>query len=230
MRIYGHGTLERDNVINSRASFLRLAGLGIDGVELDVRRTRDSALVVIHDAHYLDGRAVDETAVDDRPAPILLLGDALDLCEGLEVNVELKNHPEEEGFDPDERVADLLVELLDRRERRDRVLASSFGPGCIDRLRALSPETPTAHLGLSRRPAVEVVQPTVDHGHGIVHPYVSMVDAAFMAACRERRLGVNVWTGFDETKEMIESLIEFGVDGVITADPQRARRVRDDAA
>ncbi len=80
MKIYGHGSLEPGNLINSRASFVRLAGLGIDGVELDVRRSRDDRLVVIHDAAYTDGRAVDATASVARPADVLLLGEALDLC------------------------------------------------------------------------------------------------------------------------------------------------------
>jgi len=230
VRIYGHGTVEPENLINSRASFVRLVGLGIDGVELDVRRTRDDALVVIHDAQFLDGRPVDTTLVDDRPEEILLLAEALDLCEGHEVNIELKNHPEGEAFDPEERIADRLVELLGDRAHQDRVIVSSFGLACIDRVRALRPEIPTAHLVLSRRPATEVIRPAIDHGHGLVHPHESMVDAEFMACCRQADLRVNVWTGFDETEETIESLLDLGVDGVITANPQRARRRRDRGA
>jgi glycerophosphoryl diester phosphodiesterase len=226
LKIYGHGSLEPDNLINSRGSFLRLARLGIDGVELDVRRTVDDALVVIHDARYPDGRAVDETTAVDRPDEILLLAEALDLCGGLEVNIELKNYPEGECFDPDERLADRVVELLGHRGHQDRVIASSFGLACIDRVRALRPEIPTAHLVLSRRLAVEVVRPAVEHDHGLVHPYESMVDEDFMACCRGANLRVNVWTGFDETEETIESLLGLGVDGVITANPQRALRVR----
>jgi glycerophosphoryl diester phosphodiesterase len=230
LRIYGHGSLEPGNVINSRESFVRLSGLGIEGVELDVRRTRDDALVVIHDPHYLDGRAVDETPVADRPDEILLLAEALDLCEGLELNIELKNYPQGECFDPDERIADRVVELLGHRGHRDQVIASSFGLACIDRVRALRPEIPTAHLVLSRRPAAEVVRPAIEHHHGLVHPYESMVDEEFMACCRDANLRVNVWTGFDETEETIESLLSLGVDGVITANPQQVRRVRDGGA
>ncbi len=49
MLIFGHGTEEHGNRINSRESFVALAKLGIDGVELDVRSSRDGELLVIHD-------------------------------------------------------------------------------------------------------------------------------------------------------------------------------------
>jgi glycerophosphoryl diester phosphodiesterase len=227
VKIYGHGSLEPGNLINSRASFVRLAGLGIDGIELDVRRSRDDRLVVIHDAAYSDGRAVDATASVARPSEVLLLGEALDLCAGLEVNVELKNHPRDEGFDPSERIADLLVRLLADRGGRDRVIVSSFGIACIDLVRTLRPEIPTAHLVLSRRSAAEVIRPAIEHGHRLLHPYESMVDEVFVAACRAADLAVNVWTGDDESDQTIAALCRLGVDGVITADPGRARRVRD---
>ncbi len=87
---------------------------------------------------------------------VLLLAEALDLCAGLNVNIELKNHPREETFDPDERIADLCVALLDGRGGVDDVIVSCFGLGCIDRVIELRPQTPTALLLLSRRPAEEL--------------------------------------------------------------------------
>ena len=171
MKIFGHGTLEPGNLINSRASFRALAAAGFDGIELDVRRTADDGLVVIHDAAYGDGRPVDETMFDERPEAVATLAEALDLCAGMVVNIELKNYPGDPAFDPHEEIAALTVELLHhRRRRRDNVIVSSFGLACIDRIRAHDPSIDTAHLVLSRRPAVDVVRPAVDHGHRIVHP------------------------------------------------------------
>lgn len=224
MKIFGHGTQQPDNLINSWASFRALAAAGFHGVELDVRRTADDGLVVIHDAAYDDGRPVDETLFDDRPQTVAALAEALDLCAGMVVNIELKNYPGDPAFDPRETIADRTLELLHHR-RDDTVIVSSFGLACIDRIRALDPSIDTAHLVLSRRPAVDVVQPAVDHGHRIVHPYISMVDEAFMRAVRSAGLAVNVWTGFDETDEDVERMVGLGVDGLITARPERARTI-----
>ncbi len=224
MKIYGHATQEPDNRINSRASFRALADAGFHGVELGVRRTADDHLVVIHDAAYGDGRPVDETLFDDRPEAVVTLAEALDLCAGMVVNIELKNHFGDPAFDPGEAIADLTLELLHDR-RNDTVVVSSFGLACIDRVRETDPSIDTAHLVLSRRPAVDVVRPAVDHGHRIVHPYIPMVDEAFMAAARSAGLMVNVWTGFDETGEDVERMVALGVDGLITAGPERARSI-----
>jgi glycerophosphoryl diester phosphodiesterase len=227
MKIFGHGTQEPDNLINSRASFRALADAGFHGVELDVRRTADDGLAVIHDAAYGDGRPVDETLLEDRPESVATLAEALDLCAGMVVNIELKNYVGDPAFDPGELIADLTLEFLHRR-RNDTVIVSPFGLGCIDRVREADASIDTAHLVLSRRPAVDVVRPLADHGHRIVHPYVSMVDEAFMGAARSAGLMVNVWTGFDETGEDVERMAALGVDGLITAQPERARTIVDE--
>jgi glycerophosphoryl diester phosphodiesterase len=244
MLIFGHGTEEADNRINSRESFLRVQELDVDGVELDIRLSRDGELLVIHDPKFLDGRSVAETASQDRPADIILLSEALDLCRGLLVNIEVKNYPSDPAFDETERIADRVVELLAERANtmvskgpdtspdaqsatvRDRVLVSCFGVGSLDRIRERGPDLDTAHLVLRRRPAEEVLATCVDHGHRVIHPYVSMVDETFMKAARDHDLKVNVWTNFDETDQTIETLFALEIDGVITGFPKRALRLR----
>jgi glycerophosphoryl diester phosphodiesterase len=60
-RVYGHGSAEPANEINTLPSFARVRDTGADGVELDVRRTADDCMAVIHDHLSPDGRAVAET-------------------------------------------------------------------------------------------------------------------------------------------------------------------------
>ena len=226
MLVYGHGTNEAGNQINSRESFLRVRELAVDGVELDVRLSKDDALLVLHDHAFEDGRLVAETESRERPADIIDLACALDLCAGLIVNIEIKNYPSDPAYDKSERITKRVVELLESRQNIDQVLISCFGIGSLDDVKRARSDIPTAHLVLSRRPPEEVVRVCVDHGHRVVHPYVSMVDDRFMEVARHHRLGVNVWTGFDETDETIEGLAALGVDGVITGFPERALRCR----
>ncbi len=222
MLIFGHGTLDAGNLINSRESFAIVHASGADGVELDVRRCADDSLVVIHDPDFDDGRPVVEAPGMERPDDVLLLDEALELCAGLIVNIEIKNYPADVAFDPSERVVDLVAQLLDDRERKDRVLVSCFGIASLDRTRVLRPDLDTAHLVFSRKPAVEVVATCVAHGHNIINPYAGMVDQAFMDEARSHGLRVNVWSGWDETAEQVTALAELGVDGIITGHPARA--------
>lgn len=230
MLIYGHGTSEPGNRINSRESFVAVREVGVDGVELDVRLSRDGALLVIHDHCFEDGRAVSETMNLDRPEDIIDLAEALDLCTGLIVNIEIKNYPSDPSYDPSEQISDQVLQLLDSRGNSDRVLISCFGIDSLDRIKTRRPDLETAHLVLSRRPAKEVMKTCVDHGHRVIHPYVSMVDEAFMMLARDHGLAVNVWTGVDEPDECLDNLIALEVDGVITGYPERALRCRRDAA
>ena len=54
---------------NTLAAFARAVELGADGVELDIHRTRDGALVVRHDAATPAGVLAEMTLAEVRAAP-----------------------------------------------------------------------------------------------------------------------------------------------------------------
>src|SRR3954452_5989774 len=125
--VFGHGPEDgSDHGINRLASFDWGRRQGDDGVECDVRGTADDQLVVVHDHELADGRAIAQTRRSDLPGFIPGLDEVLDACRGLVVNVELKNFPRDPAFNPSQRVTHLLLELLNAREQRDRVLVSCF--------------------------------------------------------------------------------------------------------
>jgi glycerophosphoryl diester phosphodiesterase len=223
--VLGHGP-EGDvpHGINRLPSFEWCRDLGADGVECDVRLTADDELVVVHDPVLANGRALGACRRAELPEWIPSLSSVLDACTGLLVNVELKNFPRDPGFDPDQRVTHRLIELLvAERSGRDRVLVSCFDTAAIDVVRAGASEVPTALLLLSRRPAAELLDVAVRHGHSVVHPYDTMVDAAFVEAARTRDLAVNVWFGEDVGVDRLRALVDLGVDGLITSDVAAAR-------
>src|SRR4051794_28343682 len=222
VRVYGHGSDEPGNELNSLPSFVAVRRSGADGVELDVRCTADDQLVVIHDHQLPDGRQIAAVGRSSLPAGVPALEEVLDTCAGMIVNIEIKNYPSDPAFDPSQRVTDLVVDLLEARRLADTVIVSCFGMACLDRVRARRPSVPTAALLLSRRPVEQVLAPVIEHGHRIVHPYDTMVDDAFMAAARSHALDVNVWLGEDDSRARLEALVEFGVDGIITSAPARA--------
>lgn len=224
-RVLGHGSGAAGDELNSPSSFERLCSMGCDGVELDVRRTGDGGLAVIHDAALPDGRAVAETRSADLPSGVLLLADALDRLRGLWVNIEIKNHPTDPDWDAAQRLAGDVVTLLGDRNDRDRVIVSSFGAACLAEVRNLKSELLTAQLLLSRRPASELLDRVVADGHRVVHPYDTMVDEAFMDAARARGLTVHAWTAEDDSRSRLLQLVRLGVDGLITGAPALAMEV-----
>jgi glycerophosphoryl diester phosphodiesterase len=215
---------------NTVEAFVAAAALGADGVELDVHRTADGALVVHHDA---DARRVgvlaERSLVEIRAArpEIPVLEEALDSCDGMLVNIEVKNLPGDADYDPAESTATAVVALLAERGRRDDVLVSSFNLASVDRVRVLDESIPTALLTLVGLDPVDGVEVAHAHGHGAVHPDVRSLTGravdATVARAHQLGLAVNVWTvnGEDE----MSRLAAAGVDALITDVPDVARRV-----
>ena len=103
---------------NSLAAFHQAMREGADGVELDVRRTADGELVVVHDTEIPGVGPVHSARTGDLPGWLPTLAAALDACGDAIVDIEVKNAPTEPGFDPEQRVAREVVALLALRERQ----------------------------------------------------------------------------------------------------------------
>jgi len=211
---------------NTVAAFRLAAELGADGVELDARRTVDGATVVHHDAHLPDGRLIVATGTGDLPAAVPSLADALAACAGLIVNIEIKNLPGDPDHDPHETVAEAVVAEIADSGIHDRVLVSSFSMASVDRVRALDARVPTAFLLFAMDDMAEMLARTVDHGHAALHPWDGIVDDALIVCAHGHGLAVNVWT-VDDPQRMA-TLVGWGVDGIVTNEPDVARRVVDE--
>jgi len=212
---------------NTVEAFALARRLGADWVELDARRTLDGAIVVTHDATLTGGRVIAETRATDLPRSIPTLAEALDACDGMGVNIEIKNHPVDPDFDPNDAVAEGVVAEIQHRSSHTDVLVSSFHLPTIDRVLALDDGIPTGFLVVRAEDAPRLASSTRNHGHGALHPWDALVDAALVEACRAEGLVVNVWT-VDDPQRMAE-LIALGVDGIVTNVPAVARRAVDAA-
>jgi glycerophosphoryl diester phosphodiesterase len=173
---------------------------GADGVELDVHRTADGALVVRHDAEPDAPRA----AYPESP----ILAEVLDVCRGRLVNVEIKDPGATE---------DVVTLLADRGD--DDVLVSAFDWDVVDRVRELAPHLPTG-LVSSRVAPEEMLARAVERGHTAVHPKVRLlrrIDVdGFVGRAHDQGVQVNVWTVNDVAQ--VEMLRDAGVDAIITDD------------
>jgi glycerophosphoryl diester phosphodiesterase len=220
----------------------RIAGeLGADGVELDVRRTRDGVLVVSHDPVVEGfGLLVEHPFEALRAAVprVPSLEEAFAALDGLIVNVEIKCFPTEPDADPERVVVRGVVALLDelaRHERsvhersvherlvHERVIVSSFELDAIDAVRALDTRIVTGWLTYGLAPA-ESLPIAGSRGHAWLNPdRAAMLGSAAVDAVRAAAdLGVriDVWT-VDDPDE-IRALAGAGVDAIITNLPDVA--------
>ena len=199
--------------------------MGADAVELDVRRTRDGDLVVHHDPHLADGRAISAVNRADLPDYLPGLDDALDACGEMWVNVEIKNDPDEPDFDPTDGIAAVVAEALKGRRSPDRFLVSSFRRETIDTFRRTAPAIATAFLTAAPNLSTDIalLDDLRAAGHLAIHPWYGLVTAAFVSASHERGIAVNVWTCDDP--DTMRTLAAWGVDGICTNVPDVALEV-----
>ncbi|MCC6646263.1 MAG: glycerophosphodiester phosphodiesterase [Polyangiaceae bacterium] len=225
--IIGHRGVRGARPENTLAAFELAASLGADGVELDVRVSRDGALVVAHDPDLSrvsggrDTRAVADVEADELArvelgggAGVPRLSEVLALARarGLFVNVEMKRDV------PDRRaVVRRTLEALREPRFAERVVVSSFDPFMLEAF-ALGSRVPVAllfHRGQAHlRPWLVARALRVD----ALHPERTLIGRDLSAAAGRV---VNVWTVNDPTEARL--LADVGVDGLITDVPGELR-------
>lgn len=226
--IIAHRGASGDAPENTLASFALAVEMGCDMVELDVRRTKDGHIVVIHDAtlqrtttgtgfvheHTLSElRQLDAGSwfsEDFRGERIPTLREALQTVKHrCAVNIEIKTGPSE-----DPGIVDVLLDELEKVDfPPEHVIVSSFDARVLARLQTFAPFLPRAFL-FHRRP-----QDLGSIDSPILHPHWQVIGPQFMNWVRKAKRQVNVWTVDDPN--VWEHMISEGVDGIITNYPAR---------
>lgn len=209
---------------NTLEAFRLARQLGADWVELDVRRTVDGMVVVHHDAHLPDGRVLGDLSSDELPESVPSLAEALEACDGMGVNIEIKNLPDDPDYDAEHMVSAAVAGLVAAYLGPERALVTSFNVDAVDSVHRVDPTIPIGYVTDLLDPALAVDR-AVAHDMQHLHPFDPMVDAALVRRAHDAGLHVHVWT-VDEPDRMAE-LVGIGVDGIITNVPDVARAVVD---
>ncbi|HET9126775.1 MAG TPA: glycerophosphodiester phosphodiesterase [Propionibacteriaceae bacterium] len=235
-QVWGHRGASDRAPENTLPAFELAVRAGADGIELDVQRSADGALVVCHDETVErtsdgEGAIVDLTLDELRSLDfsngmeafagtrIPLLAEVFELMRptGLLVNVELKDSEE-----PYPGMAAQALALAADMGVSDRVIWSSFNHHTLLAIRDADPAAPTGVL---------VVEPLVDIwayarrlGASAVHPYHRalrlMPDA--VERCHAAGVRVNTWTV--NSPADLADMAKLGVDVVISNVPDLGRR------
>jgi glycerophosphoryl diester phosphodiesterase len=205
---------------NSLAAFEEAVQLGCDAVELDVRRTLDGRVVVVHDARagVRPIAKLTHEQVQSRPRHRHLpaLEEVLDLIAGrIGVDVELK----EDGY------VEQAMAIVKRRLAPEQYVVTSFRDSVLPTVKRTAPATrtglllsPHRHLGQLRR---RVAHTQVD----FVAPHARLARAGLLAWATAHELPCWIWTVNDR-----RALRLLGRDpriaAVITDRPGRALQQR----
>lgn len=219
--IYAHRGLHVADRENTLEAFRAALELGVDGVELDVRRTLDGELVVHHDP-AIGRAAIARASRADLPAYVATLHEALDACGGLKVNVELKNsrRPANAIYDESSQLARHVVEVVRNANCIDSVLFSCFDFDTCVQLRSLDDALQVGWLWNVVRNPTRALRQAHEAGLNAVHPNYRRVDATLLEQARDVGLALNVWTV--NAPADIEVVAALGVDAIITDDPATA--------
>jgi glycerophosphoryl diester phosphodiesterase len=220
-QIFAHRGLHKKERENTAAAFVAARLEGADGVELDVRLTVDGALVVHHDP-VCEGLVISKTRQRDLPSYVATLDDALEACEGLKVNVEIKNSRArgETFYDETGNLARDVVRSVQQVQWTDCVIISCFDQATCAAARSFDADIDVGWLLWKADYASALTQSHI-LGFTAVHPHYKSVDEALMLRARELDLAVNTWTV--NSRRSLRHMAILGVDCIITDEPARAK-------
>lgn len=236
MEIWAHRGASAIAPENTMVAFVKAHEAGADAIELDVHRTADGVLVVIHDdtvvrttegrgyvqaASFLDLRALDagyKFGMKFRGEKIPSLDEVLDFAHfaNLLVNIELKN-----ARIPYAGLEAQVIKALEAHRMVDRAVLSSFNHRSMTLTKKSHRSVRVAFLTLAHRP----LSPAYVRAMGVnaVHPNAKTVGPVYMREALAAQIAVRPYAVDDEI--LVKTFDTWGVDAVITDHPHLAKRV-----
>ena len=230
--IFGHSGAQAYAPSNTLPAFELAAKLVRHGTELDVSRSKDGYVVVVHDLTVDattngSGRVADLTlaqlkaldagswfAPEFAGVTIPTLDEVFEAVgEQLFINVEIKSQTQET-----DGVEQAVAECIIRHAMQQRVMISSFNPLALRRFRELLPDVPLGFLYGLHSP--EIAHRLIE-GFTVeaLHPEHDLIDQALVDQAHAAGQRVHAWTINDA--ERAQQLAALGVDLIMTDVPDR---------
>ncbi|MGH3732546.1 MAG: glycerophosphodiester phosphodiesterase [Acidimicrobiales bacterium] len=214
--VFAHRGAHLNSRENTLDSFREARALGVAGVELDVRRTRDGVLVVHHDP-IAEMLVIADSTAGDLPNFVPRLDETLDELRGLRVNVDIKNSlgPDEPTYDDTGVLARGVVACV-RAAQSTAVLVSCFDRATCVQVRAADDDIEVAWL-LSQGSLADALAVARGERFNAINPHVSMVTEERQRQAEEMGVALNVWT-VNSARDLM-AMRRVGVASVITDEP-----------
>lgn len=236
MKIIAHRGLSGFYPENTMLAFKKCLNLNIYGIELDVQKTKDNQLVVIHDEKvdrtfngtgYIKDMTLNELKSlnsnfrdyeNNKDCKIPTLKEVLTLFKPTDfiINIELKNN-KIKYKNLEEDVINLVKEL--KMERR--VIISSFRMKSLNKVKALCPKITRSYLISEKfykhRLKNMIFYKAIKNKSTYLSPNYIIADKKFINKCHRRDIKILCYTV--NTIEEYEKLLKLKVDGIFTDFP-----------
>ena len=201
---------------NTLSSYKKALELGVDAVELDVRRTKDGEIIVIHDAEVdrtTNGRGLVSQLTlkeikqfnTEKDQKIPTLEEALDfLDKKVKVLIELK----ETGFD------EKMLKVIRKKGLEKNVIIVSFLEEALRKVRELDDIVETGLIYTNHKNPIKTAS---DLKANYLLPLYRFTHTADVQKAHQNGLKVIVWT-INKSEEVAE-YVKKGVDGITSDRP-----------
>lgn len=224
---------------NTVPAFQLAVDMNADGVENDIRLTKDGVYVLSHDGDIgrmsngkgeINQMTYEEllqydfgvkTAEKYKGTKIATLEEFLQVVHKMNVvNIELKPFAPHE----DKNYAfDYLYNLLVKYGCVERTIISSFDHTALKELKAAHGDLRTALLYGHGMTPDETVAFVKSFNADIIHPQIGAINEMIVEACKKNNIEINVWTV--DSLHDIKRAIQLGVTGIITNVPDKVLEV-----
>ncbi len=241
-QIIAHRGASKKAPQNTLSAFRLAREMKCDGFEFDLHLTKDGYVVICHnydidetsngsglirEMNYEKLRSYDFGSYFNesfRGEKIPSLDEVLEISKGLDIlDIEIKP-PLDENLE----IVEKTLMHVEKSGLIDKLLVSSFSDEVLLEVKRLRKSVPT---GLLYDPNSEIIDKIFDNpfrfakglGCDALHPVYFYVDEDYIQEAHENGLTVNAWTCNREN--VINTLIEFDCDGIITDVPDLAFRL-----
>ena len=217
--LFGHRGVRLDGITENSEKAIRFAfESGLDGIEFDVRRTKDGRLAVQHDS-IINGKHITKYNFDELKAinpELLELNDVFKIADEYPdklLNLEIKTETAKTFRLEYETIKAIKASGLEKR-----LIVSSFNPISLFWVRVLAPNIRVGLLYLPDGPVIAQSDRLAGFLHvDAIHPYVELVTKEQIIAAHKRSVKINTWTVND--KKRISSLKTWSVDAIVGDNP-----------
>lgn len=230
--LIGHRGANKEAPENTLKSFQKAIELGADYIEFDIHMTKDNEIVIMHDANTYrttgkEGLIKEMTLSELKKLDcgegekVPTLQELIDIAKD---KIGLQCEIKAEGLAKD------LVKILGDESLIENTIISSFNH---EELKIVQREEPKLKLAALEPTGTgwitdwifkkKIVDNAIQNNFFAIHPLYKLINADLIEYAHKNGLKVNAWTV--DLKSAMKRLIDQGVDGIITNDIRKAKKV-----
>lgn len=214
---------------NTLLAFDKAISAGCTAVELDVHKTKDGKLVVIHDENVkrtYNGNVLIKDATlsqlkllnpknpefeESKLCRIPTLSEVLELLKPYDITINIEIKTDQIHYD---NIEEDVINLIKQLEIEDKIIISSFNHKSLEICKKIDP---TLKLGVLFHTKMDnIIEYANELGAYSIHPNVKLVTASLVNAAHNNNLKVYTYTVNSNIIE--DELRKIGCDGIFTDD------------